>query len=877
MKYRIFLFFSLLCLMSQNIIGQNCYSLPFSGTGIVSSGFDDLNSASCELRSSFPVEFQEDFSVYSISQYVISRYYGEEYWSQLVVEIDSIIGAQSPNYLLFIWSQNGDQLYSEGEVRLSLPKNGAFDCASDLKRESIRTQLQALLNESSTASNPLEYEQGELSAINSLKETVEYLVDCCDPQNRSSCSICMVSEEFDNMFDENMGKYSESLLINDPSPMVFYGNQVSEISGANYSIAVYDSITVTWEGGTESISDLLADFFASGGLESSWEAIILGDTICTLDNVEQDAINSFFSSPPANPTDESGRPIHKVFVTITSTGDLLVKSITANELYQPIYLSNVEADLSPFWVVYPACPVLTVRNHWGGLIPYGSFTPTGDIVTLPAGVKGSFHPADGIWPGGCLNGFRTSDGQLYWGAHKDNYQNFLGYRKVSLEEDSIIYYSGPEYYWMPSSAADPEKIIAALAIENNNCKVQVHERQWSPSDWANVFDQEDNPGEGEGVPILNTLSDRLPPESYTGGGVLPVEPCMSDTALCRIQYGNHPYFDSNTPLSRALNSNPCLASTLSAYDYYGTPEDGQYIDGLKNICAGLLAFGFLPTLAPVLSELLPSIAKDKVKDGMIGFSIDLSLQVVLRYYWPSDGNENITWEEAADPSSLNYSQAGSAAVDGLLESIPSLKAKYFLQGLNTCLYDGFTNNEGEAQSFDIKECASGAFYAVLFGGIIDNFPQIKSYLFNLSKKKLVDGIIRFVGDLNPGSVNGLYSFNNGFAYSVYKSIRGDVPFVAEDMTALLDVDGLNASEIKDILNSSPMLKNLLFSDSDLWLSLRKADIPKERKADFIRELEGNDQLANFIKQQDESLQDGLVQAWHYADEVYPSRQWCANN
>lgn len=252
MKYRIFLFFSLLCLISQNIIGQNCYSLPFSGTGIVSSGFDDLNSASCELRSSFPVEFQEDFSVYSISQYVISRYYGEEYWSQLVVEIDSIIGAQSPNYLLFIWSQNGDQLYSEGEVRLSLPKNGAFDCASDLKRESIRTQLQALLNESSTASNPLEYEQGELSAINSLKETVEYLVDCCDPQNRSSCSICMVSEEFDNMFDENMGKYSESLLINDPSPMVFHGNQVSEISGANYSIAVYDSITVTWEGGKSS-------------------------------------------------------------------------------------------------------------------------------------------------------------------------------------------------------------------------------------------------------------------------------------------------------------------------------------------------------------------------------------------------------------------------------------------------------------------------------------------------------------------------------------------------------------------------------------------------------------------------------------------------
>jgi hypothetical protein len=846
-----------LLLCAAPLAAQSCYIQVDDATGLLlpPSQLAELEAAACELRAAFPAEFQGDFAVYDFGFYPHQERYEGGVPGVFQAKVAEVEG-ESAYFLLF-----GRELSRSGGiakvwVEFRLPEEGAFECTSELKRAALKLKLQALANENIEGAGS-SYILAEQAAASGLKTFVDEAVACCDPSNRSSCSLCLEEEQVFSLF----GLAHHTSEYTDLAASIDLAANTQNLSAANYKIKEALAIEIQDGGSAIRLAQRLADYFSTEGKEVYWDVLVISSEICTEELEEE--LSLFLASPSLY---SGGLIYHKALVAANSEGKVRIDLISHDWMYHPLNLSGF--DPVPHHITHPECPVLKVRSDSGdgSYVPFAGYTPAGTLITLPAGIKASFQPRDGLvngkWPGGCIDGF-VKDGKLYWGTWDVTKNLFLGYACVNQSGNSFVYCDAEPTLFIPSGPS-PELVVAALAVEDEGCKVTYHARIWEPGDEANIHVNVAKEDAGQGLPVLATLS-HVVPQPIGPTVILPNERCLGKDQHCLALYKDymrHAFFNGHGPISRAVNNSPCLISTLMHHNFNVIYDESEFTEGLKNITAALLAFGYLPAVMPVFAEIFEIIGAQSVKDGAIGFSIDLSLQVVFRYLWP-EGESDRTWQEAADLDELDYFQATASGFEGVISAqFSNVWAGLAISAATSCFVDGYTQHGQLREGFSPSDCAKGVISALVIGGFLNSSPHWVPKLQAQSKAALVRGIAKLKGEFNPSVHLPGAPEPPGLGYKIYQLAHGNV-LQANDVEALFDIAPQHAAYIAQKLESNPALKNTLV-ESDWWVSLRAMASSPNLRGDLLKDLADDVNFANALKAKPAAEQAGLVGAWESA-------------
>ena len=318
--------------------------------------------------------------------------------------------------------------------------------------------------------------------------------------------------------------------------------------------------------------------------------------------------------------------------------------------------------------------------------------------------------------------------------------------------------------------------------------------------------------------------------------------------------------DDNGPIGRVVNANPCLIADLEHHNFNVIQEPLEYYKGLANISAGLLAFGFLPATSPIFANIIREIGVGQVQEGAIGFTMDLLLQVLIRYYWPN-GGQDISWQEAANLDSLDYYQASASGIEGVLSvQFQNAWAGRAITASSSCLVDGFTDQGELVDGFSAKEWATGAFSALLIGELLNNFPWVKTKLQTIPKPGFTKGIVRFFGEFDP-NIHQAANIPSGLAYKVYQFVHGDV-VQPDDVMAIFDIPASQAGLIAQQLEQNNSAKDILLK-SDWWLELRTLASSADLRGSLIADLANDVNFANALKNAPAAERAGWVRAWEF--------------
>jgi hypothetical protein len=120
----------LFLLPTLKLIGQTCYIQKLDASGIDVAPFqNDLNTAACELQSSFPSEFQSSFKVFGYGYYRILTSANDGQNSLPSFEASKVQAQAESDYYLLIGKQSTDAgIYSKFWVDVKLPETGDFAC-----------------------------------------------------------------------------------------------------------------------------------------------------------------------------------------------------------------------------------------------------------------------------------------------------------------------------------------------------------------------------------------------------------------------------------------------------------------------------------------------------------------------------------------------------------------------------------------------------------------------------------------------------------------------------------------------------------------------------------------------------------------------------
>lgn len=152
------------------------------------SGFDtqpyqnSLESASCDLKESFPLEFRSDFKVIEYGLYLHTPLTNEGVIALFEQTKDSA-ASKSPYYLLITKQSDSDGIYSKFWVDIKLPETGAFSCFNNsnllIINEEIALKIENTYNTFNR--NPFKYSDAEIAGIDYLKSIVKSIVsgNCC--------------------------------------------------------------------------------------------------------------------------------------------------------------------------------------------------------------------------------------------------------------------------------------------------------------------------------------------------------------------------------------------------------------------------------------------------------------------------------------------------------------------------------------------------------------------------------------------------------------------------------------------------------------------------------------------------------------------------
>ncbi len=466
-------------------------------------------------------------------------------------------------------------------------------------------------------------------------------------------------------------------------------------------------------------------------------------------------------------------------------------------------------------------------EYSGANAAYTCLTPAGELYAIPKNAVAAFHPAFNEWPAGSLVGYKI--GQItFYGWREDG--KFMGYAAAKNGVVSL----GPDEY-VASGAVNRDSVYAGLV--DSVCRVGIF-RGAMPA--AAVYTLE-NPL----LPIEVLLIEHF--ALVESAQYLSLE-CLSDTALCRLQYADHPYLhpDSNDPVSRYVKQHPCLIGTLTHFDFEPYNTQSEWMQGFNRVFGTLLAFGSGPVAAEVLGPYLIQIGREKMAEAAVGFTADLLLQATIKYWFPP--GEPITVVESFQ--GLDLYQASASSVEAMISS--SGWQGLIVSASMSCAVDGFTQQGELRDSFTLKNCLFGAGSALVIGTVLQSAPKFKDKLKTLAKPVLVRGLLRMLTELP--------SFPPGRAWDFYRLIHPD-RIQTEDVVTLFDISPEHAADIADHLHGSTTLQNL-FRDDDWWAEVRKFTDNPDLRGKLLDDLTGNLNLAQAFKEKPE-----LVRAWEVVNRA----------
>ncbi len=247
--------------------GQDCYKTKsdFTGSSRIEK-LEKLEESACQLNASFPSKFQSKFKVYDFGMYHYNNLMEGDYdniWNEFLSSI--------PNdnfYLAFGRHSNPSNLM---RVELKLPNEDEFSCLTDVERNNVKSSIEFAMRsviEQSANSYDLDF-QAQMHTMFQLEKLIVEIVNCCDTESRSGCSICTPSDDFieDFLLSENFSRVDISVTVD--GPLLLNKDDIKNSTVRN-SVIVEDiaGLQVNYDGDVLDIVDKLesniSNFISSG-------------------------------------------------------------------------------------------------------------------------------------------------------------------------------------------------------------------------------------------------------------------------------------------------------------------------------------------------------------------------------------------------------------------------------------------------------------------------------------------------------------------------------------------------------------------------------------------------------------------------------------
>lgn len=217
--------------LSGRLNSQSCYVRLSDASGITPTQYqiDALESAACRLRDSLPTVFQDSFKVYDFGFYLhnenmVGGY--PEIFQAAITQVET----QSQYYLLFGKQTDKSGIYTKFWVALKLPNQDIFYCIDQLSpnlREDLTAKFGIIANaiHDSNDKSYFRYHEAETATIDSLRNYVVALKDCCIPPGQqrrgASCTSCAFTQTEFSARLKGLGLVSRSfakIIDTNPSP-----------------------------------------------------------------------------------------------------------------------------------------------------------------------------------------------------------------------------------------------------------------------------------------------------------------------------------------------------------------------------------------------------------------------------------------------------------------------------------------------------------------------------------------------------------------------------------------------------------------------------------------------------------------------------------
>ncbi|NND06732.1 MAG: hypothetical protein HKN87_10160 [Saprospiraceae bacterium] len=394
-------------------------------------------------------------------------------------------------------------------------------------------------------------------------------------------------------------------------------------------------------------------------------------------------------------------------------------------------------------------------KYEGDAQSFTSLSPTGRLIALPATAIASYFPSvGGDWPQGCLGGFYYQEQQFLGWWNRSN-RTFLGYAQKNQELKMGELFSD-------FGAPHGQEVYVGLV---ENCAETV----WSSMATTTTDEL-----------ILSVLD--FDKTNLIDEEIVLSKDCLGENCEgLETRYPDHPYWQGQDPLSRAIQANPCLFATLKKHKWIDYPES-EWIKELKNMVALTVGVPLAMPLAAATAEtLLYEAIKRKSVDVMVGFTIDATLQAAIAYHFPVD-DKDISWPEAVQQ--INWLSSGASGLEALIE----LKNKWlqiFGTATISCINDGFILRDDH--TFSTQDCAKGFLSAVLIDLSLKGGTYLKSKLTSISPSVFYQRLQNILGGVDPNVHAAGIPINRSTIYKICKGLYPDgVP--AEILSKHLDID-----------------------------------------------------------------------------------------
>lgn len=229
-----------LLLLTSSLLGQECYQTINNPSGIdFSSGQSNIETKACEIKSLFPIEYQNQFKVLDAGFYVHMGSFNGFGYPEGFDKLKSEITNQY--YILIAAQHEQEGIFTDFWVDVKLPDITSDGCIPNLNEDAANL-IEFILEKE--LSSPINYPQALSTTLEELKNYIEAAKQCCE--NGGSVAECIdcqkpnniaaklfalgfVSEPIQNLGDFNTG--SESFpQITDYANQLFTVNNLTAVN-----------------------------------------------------------------------------------------------------------------------------------------------------------------------------------------------------------------------------------------------------------------------------------------------------------------------------------------------------------------------------------------------------------------------------------------------------------------------------------------------------------------------------------------------------------------------------------------------------------------------------------------------------------------------